>query len=151
MHPSGCVSPRQGRKKWVWAHQKALFQKFGVFCRPWIRSIFCCKIFLDFSLPESHTMLPELHLDSFSSKTDHGAARYLRFCENIFGKCAKHIRHDLPRRCAIKYGCKTALRSSPSLLAIWFCSQGRMHPSGCVSPRQGRKNCVWAHSGALLR
>ena len=41
MHPSGCVSPRQGPKNWAIFHQIALFQKFGPFRQSWAIGNFC--------------------------------------------------------------------------------------------------------------
>ena len=48
-----------------------------------------------------------------------------------------------------KYCCSTE-KAISVLLLIWFYSEGPMHPSGCVSPRQGRKKWVWAHQRSLF-
>ena len=78
-------------------------REIRVMPKPWSRSIFARKIFWKLSLSESETTYPKLKSDSFSPKSLDRIARYLHFCENIFGKSASHSRHDLPCACSIKY------------------------------------------------
>ena len=46
----------------------------------------------------------------------------------------------IARRCATKYCCRTALRSSPSLQATWDTNAWGRRPVRVLSPRQGRPN-----------
>ena len=149
MHPSGCVSPRQGPKNWDISHQIALFQKFGPFRQPWCHSIFCYRIFLDLSLPESQSTRSQLHLDSFSSRSDHRVARYSRFCEITFGKGACPIHCNLPRCCAIKYCCSTEKAISVSTSHMVF-SRMANAPFRACDPQQGRTSRFQNHNLHIL-
>ena len=86
MHPSGCVSPRQGRKNWVWVHQRSLFFKFDAFRRLWSRSFLSYRIFLDVSLAPSESSCKKLQIESFSTKSLDWISRYHHFCQTKTSK-----------------------------------------------------------------
>ena len=83
--------------------ERTILEKYVSCTEPVCRSIFARKIFWKLSLSESETTYPKLKSDSFSLKSVDRIARYLHFCENIFGKSASHSRHELPCVCSIKY------------------------------------------------
>ena len=85
---------------------------------------FCCKIFAFYKV--SH-MRPSLQ-----------ACR------------AETVVDGLPRAHA-GYLTDGSVLLNPSLQATWDLSWGRTHPSGCVSPRQGRKKWPTAHQRAFFR
>ena len=138
-HLSGCIGPRQGRQKLskvlaestfpkIWEKftltnqvlpevrkvgkssiQRTILENGSLLPRPCPRSFSGCRIFLDLSLSESETTHRNLHPGRFSCKSDLRSARYLHFCENMFGKSTYHFRCDLPRCCSIKLVARSKL------------------------------------------
>ena len=66
-----------------WANKN---REWSTFRKSFHQSFSGCRIFLDRSLSESETKLPELQLVQFSAKSDGWIARYHHFCKNIFPK-----------------------------------------------------------------
>ena len=140
MHPSGCVNPRQGRKNWVWAHQRSLFFKFGAFRRLWSRSFLSYRIFLDLSLAPSESSCKKLQIESFSTKSLDWISRYHHFCKKNIEKSPNTFATICLACCSRKV---LLFDRESNLRLYWPCgfySEGPMHPSGCASPQQGWKN-----------